>query len=65
MKPTENSLLLKADQQKTTFAKSDAKSDKPLGVKSARPMKSMGKMKSVRPQRIEVRGNMRKRTVKL
>lgn len=66
MKTTENSLLLNpgqlnAPQQESAFAKRN----KPAGIKSARPMKSMVRLKSVRPQKIEINGKIRKRTIKL
>lgn len=60
MKTTENSLL-KASQKQTTIATADRN----IGVKSARPMKSMVRVKSIRPQKIELKGRMRRRIVKL
>ncbi len=60
MKTTDNSLLLKANQKQTTIAKTI----KPLSLKSARPMKSMVRLKSVRPNRVEVTARIRTRAIK-
>ncbi|MCO4754072.1 MAG: hypothetical protein KC478_06300 [Bacteriovoracaceae bacterium] len=60
MKTTDNALLLKANQKQTTLAKTL----KPLSLKSARPMKSMVRLKSARPNRVEVTSRIKVRAIK-
>lgn len=69
MKNTENSLLLSSNQQSTISGSDQPRSDKAVNGKSARPMKSMVKVKSIRPQQTSLLSRnllgRRKRVVKL
>lgn len=69
MKPTTNTIQLNLDHNDKPLAVNELSS----GVKSARPMKSMVKVKSIRPQRVgqraglrgRINGNLNKRVVEL
>lgn len=62
MKTTDNSLLLKHTEKNSALSTTAKPS---VGVRSARPMKSMVRVKSIKPQRIELKAGIRKRTIKL
>ena len=61
MKTTELSTLKEINSDKDTL-KLAAKMS---GNRSLRPMKSMGKLESVKPNRLELKHRMRKKVIKL
>ncbi|MBC74493.1 MAG: hypothetical protein CME64_00600 [Halobacteriovoraceae bacterium] len=61
MKSTESSSLLKGNQKQTTFAKTA----RPTSLRSARPMKSMMKLKSARPKKVEVTKKLMAKAIKV
>lgn len=60
MKTTELPTLKEINSEKDTL-----KMTKPNVNRSFRPMKSMGKLESVKPNRLELKHRMRKRVIKL
>ena len=61
MKTTKLPTLKEINTEKDTLNLST----KSVGNRSIRPMKSMGKLESVKPNRLELKHRMRKRIIKL